>query len=308
MARLLPPEQYAETRDLGALQRALAQMVAVDGANVLAVAGGDGSVHHTVHALWQLHQRTVQVTGEAPPWPRILILNGGTLNIVGRSVAIHGPPEQTLRTFLRTFGEGPLSRVPVRPQPMLEVAWQGEAPRLGFVFGSEVTHHALELYARFGAGYWGLTRFLATFAHGAVLGNQLWREESWRLGPYAHLDVVPDVGAPTHFASYTGVVASTADLTLAIGAIAAIRRPLNAPGFAVRVVDAAPPAQLARLVPALMRDVAVPGMADFPRAQRLTLTGAYTLDGETFPEPAPGLPLTVARHPTLLPLVPADAD
>ncbi len=300
LAALVGMQLYAETRDLASLHRAIAQLVAEQGANVLAIAGGDGSLHHAVNALWQLAQETQRNTGEMPPWPRILILNGGTLNIVGRSVAIHGPPHETLRQFLGDFGHGPLSRVAVRPVPMLQVHWQGETPRLGFVFGSALAYHALELYSRFGAGYLGLSRFLFEFSRGALLGSPLWRQESWKLGPYADLEVDGQ-----RWAAYGGVTAVTADLTLAIGAVRAIRRPLGAPGFAVRVVEETDPRRLVGLLPALMSERGGAGVVDLPVAHKMRLSGPYTLDGECFHEPAPHVPLWVERFATPLPVVPA---
>ena len=298
LAGLVGATQYAETRDLASLHRAIAHQVAENGANVLAIAGGDGSLHHAVNALWQLAQETEDKTGVAPPWPRVLILNGGTLNIVGRSVAIHGPPEQTLRQFLGRCGGGPLSRVAVRPVPMLQVRWQGEASRLGFVFGSALAYHALELYSRFGAGYLGLSRFLVEFSRGALFGSKLWREEAWKLGPYADLTV-----DGRHWHEYGGVAAATADLTLAIGAVRAIRRPLGAPGFAVRVVEETVPRKLVGLLPSLMSERGGAGVVDLPVAHHMRLSGPYTLDGECFHEPAPHVPLLVERFATALPVV-----
>ncbi len=300
LAARVGAQLYAETRDLASLLRAIAQLVGQEGANVLAVAGGDGSLHHAVNALWQLAQQTERVTGTLPPWPRILILNGGTLNIVGRSVAIHGPPEVTLQQFARDFGHGPLSRVPVRPVPMLEVRWHEETPRLGFIFGSELAYHALDLYSRFGAGYLGLSRFLLEFGRGALFGSALWRQEAWKLGPYADLEIDGQ-----RWPRYGGVTAVTADLTLAIGAVRAIRRPLGAPGFAVRVVEETDPRKLVRLLPALMSERGGPGVRDLPVAHDMRLTGSYTLDGECFHAPTPHAPLRVARFATPLPVVPA---
>ena len=309
LAELLP-EAHAvvETPDLASVRRALATLLCVRGANVLAVAGGDGTVHHAVNALLELSREAELLTGVRPPLPRLLILNGGTLNIVGRTIAIHGPPRTTLHRFLRYFDAIPLSRLPARRLPLLEVRW-GEtaafAPRFGFVFGSEAAFHAIELYGRFGAGYVGLSRFLYEFARGALAGSELWRAESWKLGPF-HTPLRID---GQRFLPYSGVVASTVDLTLVIAAIRTIRRPLLEPGFAARVVHETDPARLVRLLPALMTERSAPGIADFPRAHRMDLFGPYTLDGECFSEPAFGserLPLTVTLSEERLHAVPGD--
>lgn len=307
-------DAWVETPDLASLRRALAFLLCVRGANVLAVAGGDGTVHHVVNVLIGLSREAEDATGVRPPLPRLLILNGGTLNIVGRTVAIHGTPHATLRRFLRYFDGAPLSRVPARRLPLLDVRWgQGpetgiraaQPPRLGFVFGSEAPFHALELYARFGAGYVGLSRFLAEFARGVVFGSDLWRQERWKLGPYEHRLAIDDL----EIHRYTGVVASTVDLTLAIGAARTIRRALHQPGFAVRVVEESDPLRLVRLLPTLMSERPGPGVRDVAEAHRLELFGPYTLDGECFSEPALSserLPLTVVASPERLHAVPGE--
>lgn len=307
LAALLPaPQSVVETPDLASLRRALATLLCARGANVLAVAGGDGTVHHTVNALIELSREAEAQTGVAPPLPRLLILNGGTLNIVGRTVAIHGSPRHTLARFLRYFDAIPLSRLPARRLPLMEVRrGEGTVPRLGFVFGSEAAFHALELYGRFGAGYLGLTRFLAEFARGALVGSDLWRAESWKLGPFD----TPLIVDGEHFSRYSGVVASTVDLTLVIAAIRTIRRTLHEPGFAVRVVHETDPRRLVRLLPALMTERQAAGVSDLPRARRMDLFGPYTLDGECFSEPAFGaerLPLTVTESAQRLHAVPGE--
>ncbi len=310
LAALLPaPHAWVETPDLGSLRRGLEHLLVSGAANVLAVCGGDGTVHHVVNALLGL---AAEIHGEgvpSTPLPRLLFLNGGTLNIVGRTCAIHGPPDVTLQRFLRYFAGGPLSRVPARRVGLLAVQWRvGDAwtpVRHGFVFGSEVAYHAIGLYERFGAGYAGLSRFLAELGRGAVFGGQLWQAERWKIGPYVE---------PLHvdnrtFAPYTGVAASTVDLTLAVGAARAIRRELYQPGFSVRVVEALPPAALLRLLPALMSDRQVAGLVDLPTAAKLELCGPYTLDGELFHQPdAPErrVPLRVQLAEARLQAVPGE--
>lgn len=306
LQRLLPEQgAVVETRDLGSVRRAIAMLLCQRRANVLAVAGGDGTLHHAVNALLELSREAAAHTGQEVPMPRILILNGGTLNIVGRTVAVHGPPEYTLRRFLRYFQGAPLSRVPARRLPLLAVRWGDAAPRHGFVFGSETLYHAIELYMRFGAGYAGLSRFLAELARGVTLGSDLWERERWKLAPHPHTLQVDG----HRYAPYTAVAASTVDLTLAVAAVRAIRRPLLAPGFHAKVVLESEPARLVRLIPAIMTEGRGEGLVDHPNATRLSLFGPYTLDGECFHEPALApdrLPLTVEEARMRLHAVPGE--
>ncbi len=283
LRRLLPgPDAIEQTRDLGSLRRAIARLLCVRRANVLAIAGGDGTVHHAVNALLEMTRESASVGDGPPPMPRILILNGGTLNIVGRTVAVHGPPHATLARFLRYFDGAPLSRVPARRLPMMAVRWGDAPPRHGFVFGSETAYHAIDLYMRFGAGYRGLSRFLFELSRGAMLGSELWERERWKLQPHGHALEVDG----RRYAPYTAVAASTVDLTLAIAAVRAIRRPLLAPGFHAKVLLESEPRQLVRMLPAVMSERLPSGMVEHPNAMRMRLFGPYTLDGELFHEPA----------------------
>lgn len=294
-----------QTGDLASLRRAIARLLCVRQANVLAIAGGDGTLHHAVNALLELTRESAAAAGVPIPMPRILILNGGTLNIVGRTVAIHGQPHSTLARFLRYFDGAPLSRVPARRLPMMAVRWGDTSPRHGFVFGSETIYHAMELYTRFGAGYGGLSRFLLELGRGVLFGSELWQHERWKLDPHHHDLLIDD----RSFNPYVAVAASTVDLTLAIAAVRAIRRPLLAPGFHAKVVVEQRPQQLLRMLPAVMTERIPEGVVDLPNASRLQLYGPYTLDGELFHEPALAaqrLPLTVEVAAERLHAVPGE--
>lgn len=326
------------TPSVDAIDEALRELLVDRGVNVLAIAGGDGTVHHVINSLLDLqrlheqalHGQQRREEGAMPrgpnvepqeeglsasgrhradarpiiPFPRLLVLNGGTLNIIGRTVGIHGPPHHTLRRFAAYFGAAPLERVPARRVSLMRVDREGAAtPRYGCVFGSETLYHAIELYVRFGAGYRGLARFLAELGRGATTGSQLWREEGWKLGPFDH-PITVDGEA---FATYTAVVASTVDLTLAVSAIRAIRRPLGARGFHAKLICEGDPLALVRQVPALMSERGSAGVVDFREAQQLDLAGPYTLDGECFEDPGPGRSnLTVSTAAYVLPLVPGE--
>ena len=282
---LAGPWPLRVTSDISALRRALAELLAVEGVNVLALAGGDGTVHHACNVLFALQAEASRLGVDAP-LPRLLLLRGGTMNILARATGHQVAPSRSLARFGRAFSGAPWSAVPAQRLDALSVsgAW---GRRYGFVFGSEVVYHAIALYDGFGAGYGGLTRFLFELARGALLGSELWRRERWRLGPFGHPLVVAGRDLPARtFDPYTAVVATTTDLTLATGAIAAIRRPAHADGFHARIISLVQPKELVAMVPALLAGAEHRAVCDLPDAQRLDLWGPCTLDGELIDDPS----------------------
>ncbi len=280
-AALAGPWPLHCTADLTGLRRAVAELLAVDGVNVLALAGGDGTVHHTCNVLAALDAEAA-ARGLAAPRPRLLLLRGGTMNILARATGHHVRPEKSLRRFVRDHGAAPLGALPTQPLASLTVRGGGSL-RHGFVFGSEVVYHALTLYEQFGAGYPGLLRFLGELIRGVAVGSPLFERERWRLGPFGlPLDVEEGADRVTRFDRYTAVVAVTADLSLATGVMAAIRRAPAAKGFHARVVDARDAGALVRMLPALLGGGAQAGVRDFREATGLRLHGPFTLDGERF--------------------------
>jgi len=312
LARLVgDPGRVRETHDLASLRRALAHLLCVEGVNVLALAGGDGTVHFAVNALLALSDETEASTGTRPPLPRLLVLDGGTLNIVARTLAIYGPPPRTLGRFLRYFHDAPLRRVPARRLDMMRVASPQLGVRHGFVFGSEVAFHAMGLYDRFGGGYGGLGRFLGAAAIGYLFDTELWRTESWKLDPPRTPVSLTCEDGEREFATYSAVVASTVDLTLARGALRTIRRPALASGFFTRVVTETRKGALLRMIPGLMTEAKLAGVSDFPETRSLLLRGPYTLDGEIFgmPEvPSEAIELRIDEAQARLFAIPGEMD
>lgn len=303
---LAGPWPLRVTSDISALRRALGELLAVEGVNVLALAGGDGTVHHACNVLFAL-QAEAERLGVAAPLPRLLLLRGGTMNILARATGHQVAPARSLARFARALDGAPWSAVPAQRLGSLAVTG-GWGRRHGFVFGSEVVYHAIALYDGFGAGYGGLTRFLFELARGALVGSDLWRRERWRLGPFGHpLTLTGPDGRGRVWPDYTAVVATTTDLTLATGAIAAIRRPQHADGFHARVVAVVDAKELVAMVPALLAGAEHRAVHDAPQAQRLDLWGPCTLDGELIDDPgAAGRGPVVVEPGPRLHVVPAE--
>ena len=253
---------------------ALAEMVR-SGVNVLALAGGDGTLHHAINALTKLGQGTV--------WPgTILLLRGGTLNIVARSLGPAQDPAEALAAFVRDHGARRLGDLPTRRVPLLRVQGESLGDRRGFLFGSEMVKNALELYDQFGGGYEGLSKFLFEAARGYMFHTDLWKRESWRLTPLpVGLRLSDNAGPHREVSAYSAAIACSVDLVIGGGVRAVSRRP-GAPGFHARIITETRTGPLLRMIPSLMREGKPASVVDLPEATTLDLHGAYTLDGECF--------------------------
>lgn len=272
------------TDDLAAVEPALLEMARA-GVNVLAIAGGDGTLHHAINALARLD-------GDAP-WRGVLLpLRGGTLDIVARSLGMAPlDPVETLRRFLARAGTS-FGTLGVKRVPLLAVKTGDGSPRRGFVFGSEMVKNALEMYDSFGGGYAGLSRFLFEVARGFAFRGELWQREHWRLVP----PPLPlELGEPTSLLTplagsaspaplrvpYSAAIACCVDLVLE-GGVRAVRRQEGARGFHARIITETRTKSLLGMIPALMREGKPDGVLDRREATALSLHGAYTLDGECF--------------------------
>jgi len=249
------------------------------GINVLAINGGDGTIHGVLNALVrQIGDEVLQGTRR---FPRLLFLNGGTYNMASRAMGTKGSPVRTVRRFLARYPAARLDEVPTRSLGLLEVREQGRfQPLYGMVFGSEVVRNALALCEEMGSGYGGLLRLLGQGSLGALLGNDFFQRHRWRLMPSEPDRPVRLDGREV--AGVTAVVASTIDLKLVRGVIWSLAVPPGGDGFAARVIRTRDARELVRLLPHLLWQWPHPLVLDVPAGRRLSVHGDYTLDGELY--------------------------
>jgi len=272
-----------DTRTVEEVDEALRILLFERGVNVLGLNGGDGTIHLGINRLIALAEQVKAQTGMHMPFPSLLFLNGGTLNIVSRATGTKGNPGRTVRQFTKyTLGKT-LSELPSRQLNMLRVKAGNEAPRYGFIFGSEVVANALEMYTLFGEGYTGLGRFMTELVGGYALNTRLWQEHAWKLDAPTTSACVDSVSYPR----YCCAVAGTIDLTIMKGAISAFKVGSQANGFFTKIVLETKPGAIIRMIPLLLMDQAHASIHDQPEAQRLQLYGGYTLDGELFLDRTP---------------------
>lgn len=289
VAESTSPVSIQTTRSLGELDNALDDF-ARRGVNVIAVAGGDGTLHHSLNALARSYEETSD-EASLRPWPgSLLVLRGGTLNIVARSLGESASlaPDVALTRLLarmKTTGTrklGELSTLTKRV-PVLRVHHDRLGARLGFLFGSEMVKNALEMYDLFGGGYGGLSRFLYEVGKGYAFRGALWQRERWRLDPPSSAVSALDetTGEAAHATTYAATIACAVDLVIN-GGVHAVRRPHDARGFHTRMITETKIPALLKMIPSLMRAGHPAGVRDVAEATSLRLAGSYTIDGECF--------------------------
>ena len=244
--------------------------------NVLAINGGDGTIHLAINQIVAQFGREVDA-GRAR-FPTLLLLNGGTYNMASRAMRTKDDPVSTLARFLERYRESRLADVHTRKLGLLEIRRAGEAPMLGMVFGSEVIANALDLCDRLGSGYFGLARLLMKGAVGYVVKSDFFQSNAWRLKPTDSRTRVDD----RECRDVTGAVASTIDLKLARGMVWALTTSAEARSFHVKLVRAKTPGEVVRLLPYLLWEFQHPMAPSFPDARHLLTSGRFTVDGELY--------------------------
>jgi len=287
--RLESAADAVATADKTQIESAIRHLLIEREVNVLAINGGDGTIHLAINHMVALRGRDVTL-GRAR-FPALLLLNGGTYNMASRAMGTKDDPVSTLTRFLGRYSQTPRSEVATRSLGLLEIAREGSSPMLGMVFGSEVVANALELCDRLGSGYLGLAKLLMKGAAGYVLRTDFYRSNAWRLRP---TDPLAEVDG-TACRDMTGAVASTIDLKLARGMVWALTTSGGAGGFHVKLVRAKGPGEVVRLLPYLLWEFQHPMVQSFPEARRLRTTGSFTVDGELYEHSGP-LEVTLSTH------------
>jgi diacylglycerol kinase (ATP) len=117
-----------------------ARRAAAESPSLIAIHGGDGTLHRTLSAL-------IAAYGEAP-LPPIAILTGGTMNVVASSLGIRTKPEPFLAQIVAAQRAG-------TPLTMMHRRCLRVGNDHGFIFGNGLLSNFLEeYYARGSYGAW----------------------------------------------------------------------------------------------------------------------------------------------------------
>lgn len=267
------------TRSIAEVPNALEHLLLKQGVTVLGICGGDGTIHHVLNALLQLKKE--RDTFSLPP---ILVLRGGTLNMLAHALHVSVHPEELLRAFQKEWEGTLLETLPVKKLRLLRIdrSYERSSPvvesRYGFIFGSDMTARCLDLYEnQFGGGYRGLARFMQTVVTSFVLKTSFWKQNSDIFYSPPQIVEVEDSSF-----LFRAVAAGTIDIALADGHIVGMQvESQKQHSFQVKVLLDQSAGQIMRRLPHLFVGARAEGIVDYAGVQNLTLRGsAYSLDGE----------------------------
>lgn len=147
--------EVAATEDLGQMVAAVrrARMAGVD---TLGICGGDGTNVHVLTAIDEAWR--------GAPWPRLVLLAGGSVNTAARNLGSAGNAERQLAALLAS-GEPH-----VRRQVLLRVN-----EHVGFLFGTHMVARVMDAYYAGPMGLVGCALLAAELVGGAALGGRLAR-------------------------------------------------------------------------------------------------------------------------------------
>jgi len=131
--------------------------------DVIAIYGGDGTLHHTASALLR-HYRSTQL-------PVIAILPGGNLNTVARGLGLRRDRDAALRTLRWLVSTSNTDAIPVTRRPLVRIG-----NRYGFIFGNNIFYNFLAAYYRArNPQKWTAARLIVQLSASSIVGGALSR-------------------------------------------------------------------------------------------------------------------------------------
>lgn len=285
-----PKTALVATHDLSELPDALTSLLLGRGVNVLLINGGDGTLHAVINELARWADTARTATSRELPLPRIVVVRGGTMNMVARQVGSPGPVVGAVQRWVQRCEGRRLDELTTRTLRILRVA-SGTETSYGCIFGTELVANALWVYSQFGEGYGGLVRLLVHASLGVRLNTTLWRE-------YGHLLDPPSSSLRVDgrtYESYSAAFATTVELSIARGLIRAVPAS-SRDGFPSRVLVQTDKSRLLAMLPWLLRDAPHRDVHPSPHTHRIEAMGRYTLDGELLGEPGSSYRVELAPH------------
>lgn len=230
--------ELVQPGDLEALAE-VARRAREQAVEVVAINGGDGTVHQVLSALARAY-------GQAP-LPRLALLRGGTMNTLARGMGIRGQPLALLEAIVRARAEG----IPIPRVRRSVLCVDGE--QHGFLFGTGLIARFLEAYYEGSEpspakALWVLARAIAS----TLVGGELSRELRRPLCARVRLD-----GSDWQEGEFSTVAAGTVD-DIGMG-FRPFYRSLECPGQLHAVTVGPELLPLVRALPRIYRARPLPG-------------------------------------------------
>jgi diacylglycerol kinase family enzyme len=128
-----------------------------DNIPIIAASGGDGTVHHVVTQIIRIYKKN--------PLPQLLILKGGTMNNISRSINLRGSDVSILRRAIDALQRG---------REM--TTYRRDTMKVGdsycFLFGNGMTADFLNEYYARGKSYTSLVRFIVQAIAKSMRGSE----------------------------------------------------------------------------------------------------------------------------------------
>ena len=167
----------------------VASLFKKQGIDILAINGGDGTISRTLTAF-------IQAYGSQPP-PKVLVLRGGTMNMLATNLGIRGTPEEILVRMLEC--QSGLRAKEVRLIASLAVGGQ-----YGFLFGNAlVARYLAEFYKNKSGAIGSLLQIFMIYFNWIFAPKKyraLVKDEAYRV-PFDGHDVQPEVRSLAMMAS-----------------------------------------------------------------------------------------------------------
>lgn len=184
--------QYEVTESIGDLSRVCVEFKQNKIATV-GVVGGDGTISLTLSALLKAYG--------AEKLPKILVMRGGTFNVLAANLGIYGKPKNVMADFLEKFHAG----IPLVEYKIPSLVVNG---RLGFIFANGTASKFLSEFYKNKSNAVGAALFLSKMAAGAFLPGSAGRTFD-RITSLERMNMTDETGSSVSDKELSMIFAST---------------------------------------------------------------------------------------------------
>lgn len=149
--------QFEVTNTLSDLGRVCKEFQQRD-IGTIGIVGGDGTISLTLSAIAEAYQSS--------PLPKIMLLRGGTVNVVAANLGIFGKPKDVMSDFIESYHSG-------KPLAEMNLHTLRVNGRIGFLFANGTASRFLEEFYENKSSAMGAGLFLSKVFADGVTGGRL---------------------------------------------------------------------------------------------------------------------------------------